>query len=120
VKQIPIQIERDVKNALVFHVTIEETAIAKTGVKISSIDIADAEKLLRDLKKWRAQEASKAMANAKPMNWLKSNAQGRFSLKEYAVHRKAAGQTPAHWRVGYTATFADPQAAQAFATAMGV
>lgn len=114
---IRVEIERDPRDNLRFYATIPESGLAKFSLRSLHLDIADAEKLLKSVKKSRAVEGGKLVANGQIGKWLKTNASPSVTAKEYFVSRKAAGTTPAHWRVGLVITFATASLAQAFAIA---
>lgn len=114
---IRIEVERDPKDNLRFYATLPDLSLANLSYHHLSLNIAEAEKLLRDVKKRRATDGGNHVMNGPIGKWLKSNASPNVSVKEYSVNRKAAGTTPAHWRVGLAITFANASLAQAFATA---
>lgn len=116
-QQIRFEAERDPKDHLRFYVTFPDAQLPKLSPNQLSLDIADAEQLLKIVKKRRATDGLNAVMASNIGQWLKNNATSNVTLKEYSVSRKKAGTVPAHWRVGLAITFANPALAQAFAKA---
>lgn len=114
---IRIEFERDPKDNLRFHATFPDSDLPKSSVRSLDLDIADAEKLLKNLRKKRATDGGQIVMNGQIGKWLKTNAASNVTVTEHSVSRKKAGTTPAHWRVGLTITFANAALAQAFAAA---
>lgn len=113
---IRFEVERDPKDNLRFFVTFPDNSLPKNGFRPLNLDIADAEAILKSVKKTRAAEGLNTVAKSPVGQWLNAHARPRASAKPYSVSRKSAGTTPAHWRIGAVITFADPTIAQAFAT----
>lgn len=111
------EVERDPKDNLRFYATIPDSTLTKLPIISLKLDIADAEKLLKDVKKRRATDGGKFVMKGPIGIWLKANGGSNVTAKEHCVSRKKAGTTPAHWRVGLAITFANAALAQAFAAA---
>ncbi len=117
---VRIEVERDPKDNLRFYATFPDSDLAKLSVRSLNLDIADAEKLLKDVRKRRATDGGKIVMNGQIGKWLKTNAASNATAKEHSISRKKAGTTPAHWRVGLVITFANAALAQAFAAACSI
>jgi hypothetical protein len=117
---MPLQSERDHKNALRFYLTLPEGEVRPVPTRQFDHRIATAEKQLALIKTEMAKSAAAQILTG--VNGLKQQLPtGQDGdAKPYHIKRPAAGTTAAHYRVGLQVTFTDPHFAERFAKWFGL